>query len=222
MIFRDLGFQSSDFADLISTCPRILDINTNRLRLSLLRLKNVLGPNADICKSLKRSGFGCLLVRRDLDKALVPNIDYLKSCGVCPSLIANYVFRAPILFLATQDKLKGFVQRVDEMGVERQSYMFFQAVWVMSRMSRENWELKLQVFRDFGFSEHDILVAFRKYPPAFIVSERKIKDVTQLLLTVDNSDISEIVRYPVLLTLSLEKRLEPRVQVLKALLRIMQ
>ncbi|WCJ31489.1 hypothetical protein M5689_012981 [Euphorbia peplus] len=144
MIFRDLGFQSSNFADLISTYPWILDINTNRLRLSLLRLKNALGPNADICKSLKHIGFGCLLIR-DLDKALVSNIDYLKSCGVFPLLIANYVCRALILFLATQDKLKGFVQRVDEMGVERQSYMFFQAVWVMSRMSRENWEFKLQV-----------------------------------------------------------------------------
>ncbi|WCJ18216.1 Mitochondrial transcription termination factor family protein [Euphorbia peplus] len=218
MIFHHLGFRSSDFADIISTSPRILNINTNRLRQSLSGLKNALGPNANICSLLKNSGFGWLL-DRDLDRTLVPNIHYLKSCGISSSLIAKYVCRVPLVFLATQEKLKGFVERVDQMGFERQSNMFFQAVRAMSCMSRENWELKLQVFRDLGFSEDDILAAFRKYPLAFAVSERKIKEVIQLLLSVEDSGISEIVSDPLLLTLSVEKRVKPRVQVLKALLR---
>ncbi|XP_065870724.1 protein SEEDLING LETHAL 1, chloroplastic-like [Euphorbia lathyris] len=215
-IFQDLGFHSSDFAAIISASPRILNINVNRLRQSVLGLKNVLGPKADICRLLKKSGFGWLL-DRDLDRTLVPNVEYLKSCGICSLLIDSYVCQAPLLFLANQDKLKGFVQRVDEMGVDRKSKSFFQAVRVMSCMSRENWELKLKLFRELGFSEQNILAVFRKYPQAFAVSERKIKEVTQLLLSVEDSGISDIVSTPVLLTYSVEKRLKPRLQVLKAL-----
>ncbi|WCJ18237.1 F-box family protein [Euphorbia peplus] len=172
---------------------------------------------ADICRLLKSFGFGWLL-ERDLDTALIPNIDYMKSCGICSSLIANYVCRAPLICLATQNKLKGFVQRVDEMGSQRHSNMFLQAVRAMSCMSRQNWELKLQVFRDLGFSEQDVLADFRKHPLAFTVSERKIKDVIQLSLSFEDSDISEIVTNSQLLTFSVEKRLRPRVLVLKALL----
>ncbi|WCJ18238.1 Mitochondrial transcription termination factor family protein [Euphorbia peplus] len=170
-----------------------------------------------IIRLLKSFGFGWLL-ERDLDTALIPNIDYMKSCGICSSLIANYVCRAPLICLATQNKLKGFVQRVDEMGSQRHSNMFLQAVRAMSCMSRQNWELKLQVFRDLGFSEQDVLADFRKHPLAFTVSERKIKDVIQLSLSFEDSDISEIVTNSQLLTFSVEKRLRPRVLVLKALL----
>ncbi|WCJ18214.1 hypothetical protein M5689_000584 [Euphorbia peplus] len=34
-------------------------------------------------------------------------------------------------------------------------------------MSPENWKLKLDVFRELGFSEQDILVAFRRAPQSF-------------------------------------------------------
>ncbi|XP_065870725.1 transcription termination factor MTERF8, chloroplastic-like [Euphorbia lathyris] len=216
MVFQDLRFHSSEFTDIISASPSLLRCSADRLRLSILGLKNVLGPNADICRLFKTSG-GRWLLDRDLERSLVPTIEYLKSCGICSLLIDSYVCRAPLIFLSSQEKLKGLVQRVDEMGVERESRMFFQAIRALGSMSRENWELKLKLFRDLGFSEQNILYAFRIYPLAFAVSERKIKEVTQLLFSVEDLGISDIVRYPVTLTFSVEKRLKPRVRVLKAL-----
>ncbi|XP_065872942.1 uncharacterized protein [Euphorbia lathyris] len=90
--------------------------------------------------------------------------------------IATYVCRFPLNYLVEPEKLKGIVQRVDEMGVDRKAKMFIEGVRVMSSMTRENWELKLKLFRDLGFSEQNILYAFRVYPGAFTVSERKIKE----------------------------------------------
>ncbi|WCJ17911.1 Mitochondrial transcription termination factor family protein [Euphorbia peplus] len=213
-VFQDLGFHSSDFAHIISSCPSLLTSSSNRLRLSILALKNVLGPNADISTLLKNPSTGRFL-RYDLEKIFVPNIDYLKSCGICPLQIASYVCRCPLFFLHKPEKLKVFVERVDAMGVDRQSKKFIEAFRVLSSYSRENWELKLQLFRELGFSEHDILVAFRRAPHVFGQSESKIKEVIQLLLSVE--DISYIASNPTLITYSVEKRLKPRLRVLNAL-----
>ncbi|WCJ17917.1 Mitochondrial transcription termination factor family protein [Euphorbia peplus] len=213
-LFQDLGFRSSDFAHLISTCPWLLHSSTHRLSLSILGLKNVLGPNADICSLLKNSASGRFL-GYDFSRTVVPNIHFLKTCGICSLQIAWYVSRYPSFFLTKPEKLKGVVQRADEMGVDRNRKMFIEAVRVMSNMTRESWQLKLDVFRELGFSEHDICVAFRRMPPVFCSSHAKIKEVTELLLTVE--DISYIANNPVLLGYSVEKRLKPRLRVLKAL-----
>ncbi|WCJ17915.1 hypothetical protein M5689_000300 [Euphorbia peplus] len=58
----------------------------------------------------------------------------------------------------------------------------------------------------------DILAAFRRAPQSFGASESKIKQVIQLLLSVE--DISYIASKPTLLTYSVEKRLKPRLRVL--------
>ncbi|WCJ31491.1 Mitochondrial transcription termination factor family protein [Euphorbia peplus] len=213
-VFQDLGFQSTDLARFISRYPWLLKSSADRLRISILGLKNVLGPSADICSLLLNFRHGTCLIH-DFNATVVPNIKYLKSCGICSLQIASYVCNPPMFLVLKLEKLKGIVQRVDKMGVDRKSKMFIEAVKVMSNMSRENWELKLDVFRELGFSEHNILVAFRRMPSVFGSSEKKIKEVTQLLLSVE--DISYIANTPVLLGYSVEKRLKPRLRVLKAL-----
>ncbi|XP_041017096.1 uncharacterized protein LOC121259537 isoform X4 [Juglans microcarpa x Juglans regia] len=87
----------------------------------------------------------------------------------------------------------------------------------VSSMSEENWELKLELFRSLGFSEKDILDVFRRVPQVFAVSERKIKEVTGLLFSARNVDISYFVDHPELLICSVERRLKPRLRVLEIL-----
>ncbi|XP_065869522.1 uncharacterized protein [Euphorbia lathyris] len=173
-VFQDLGFHFTDFANIISTSPWLLRSSADRLRNCILGLKNVLGPNADICMLLKNSGGR--FRGYDLNRTLLPNLEYMKSCGICSLQISAYVCRFPLNYVVEPEKLRCIVQRVDEMGVDRKSKMFIEAVRVMSSMTRENWELKLKLFRDLGFSEQNILVAFRRTPQAFCVSERKIKE----------------------------------------------
>ncbi|WCJ18242.1 Mitochondrial transcription termination factor family protein [Euphorbia peplus] len=212
-VFQDLGFPSSHFARIISSSPSILRRRPDSLRQSILGLKNVLGPNADISRLLM-NGNGRVL-GYDLNKTLMPNIEYLKSCGVCSTQIPTYVSLYPLRFVVKPEKLKDIVQRVDEMGVDRKSKMFMEAVRVMGSFTKENWELKLLVFRELGFSEQNILVGFRQMPTVFASSERKLKEVAQLLLNFE--DMSYIASHPTLFGFSVEKRLKPRLRVLKAL-----
>ncbi|XP_059629860.1 transcription termination factor MTERF6, chloroplastic/mitochondrial-like [Cornus florida] len=54
-------------------------------------------------------------------------------------------------------------------------------------------------------------------PVVFALSERKINEITQLLLSTGKCDISYVVNYPTLLTFSVENRLKPRLRVLEVL-----
>ncbi|WCJ18869.1 Mitochondrial transcription termination factor family protein [Euphorbia peplus] len=215
--FQALGFYSADLAVIVSASPLILHSNVDKLGLSVFRLQNVLGPDAEVYRFLQYSRTGRYRKHPYLDTTLMPNVKYLKSCGISPLQIAKLGCSSLSLFFTDPENFNGFVKRVDEMGVDRKSKMFIYAVRVVSAMSRKNWELKLQVFRDLGFSEQNIQNTFVAAPQAFGISERKIKEVTQLLLAVEGFSIYDIVCNPMLLSYSVEKRLKPRLRVLKAL-----
>ncbi|XWS21526.1 hypothetical protein CRYUN_Cryun30bG0061700 [Craigia yunnanensis] len=214
-IFQDLGFSNGDIADILSTDPWILTRSgDDRIAPSISVLKSVVGSNACVIKLLKISAW---FLKTDLQKIMMPNIEFMRNCGISSSQILRYVFSFPIFFLHKPESIKQFVKRADDMGFDRKSNMFLVALRMLSSMSEENWELKLKLFRRLGFSEDDIMFTFRKTPQVFSVSERKIKEVTEFLLSRKNIDISFIINNPKVLICSLERRLKPRLLVFEIL-----
>ncbi|XP_059629854.1 transcription termination factor MTERF6, chloroplastic/mitochondrial-like [Cornus florida] len=213
--FQDLGFSSSDVVKMVSSHPRILASSVdNRLGPSILALKSVLGSNMDVPMVLKKCG---RLLGHDLAKTVIPNIEFMKSCGISSSQITHHVCNFARLFLRKPTSIREYVKRVDEMGFNRKSKLFIEAIRVISSMTKENWELKLEVFKSLGFSEDDILSVFRTQPQAFRKSERKIRAITQLLLSTGKCDISFVVKNPEFLGYSVENRLKPRLRVVEVL-----
>ncbi|KAL5779664.1 hypothetical protein ACOSQ2_010401 [Xanthoceras sorbifolium] len=141
---------------------------------------------------------------------MMPNIEFLTSCGIANSQIVQHMFTFPRLFLHKPETMKDFVRRVDELGVDRKSKRFLIAIRTISSMTKENWELKLKFLRNLGFSEDDTLSVFRTRPQALSITERKIKEVIELLRTRENVDISFIVNNPSVLLCSIESSLKPR------------
>ncbi|KAJ9146419.1 hypothetical protein P3X46_028688 [Hevea brasiliensis] len=186
-IFQDLGFNTIDFADIVSGDPWILYRSAD----------NSLGPSILVLKNVGAVWF----LKHDSERTMIPNIEYIKSCGVSYSQIVKFLFTFPRLFLIKPDNMKDFVRRVDEMGVDRKSKVFLPAIRVMSSITEENWDHKLKLLRELGFSEENILSVFRRVPQALGVFERKIKEVIQLLRSVENRDISCIICHPELLRL---------------------
>ncbi|XP_059629826.1 uncharacterized protein LOC132272749 [Cornus florida] len=215
-MFQDLGFSSSDIVKIVSIHPKILTSSVDkRLGPSILALKSVLGSNMDdVSRVLKKSGWflGC-----DLAKTMIPNIEYLNSCGISSTQTTRYVYKYPNLFKYKPMQMREYVKRVDEMGIDRKSKMFLPAIQAICSMSIENWELKLEAFKSLGFSEDDILSAFRRAPMVFALSERKIKEITQLLLSTGKCDMSYVANNPNILSYSVENRLKPRLRVLEVL-----
>ncbi|XP_059629817.1 uncharacterized protein LOC132272740 [Cornus florida] len=215
-LFQDLGFSCCEFVKIVSSNPRIITGRVdNKLGPSILALKSVLGWNMDdVSRVLKK--YGRILIY-DLSKTMIPNIEFLKSCGISPSQIAQCVYIFPIFFIHKPTRFREWVKRVDEMGIDRKSKMFLYAIRAIGSMTKENWELKLEFFKSLGFSEDDILSVFRKQPHVFAVSERKIEAVTQLFLSTGKCDISYVVNNPDLLARSIESKLKPRLRVLDVL-----
>ncbi|OWM79940.1 hypothetical protein CDL15_Pgr006244 [Punica granatum] len=214
-ILQDAGFSPSDIVEITSSDPWILTRSAdNRLFPSVVALKNVLGSVADASKLLKLCGW---FLRSDLEKTLLPNVEMMKSCGVPSQQITRYLLVFPRMFLNKPEKLKGFIAQVDEMGVERGSLVFLLAIRAIGSMSPESWELKLGVFRSLGFSDEDILSIFRKVPLTFTISEKKIREVSRILFETGEANTALLVSRPELLMLSTERRLKPRLRVVKIL-----
>ncbi|XP_022855444.1 uncharacterized protein LOC111376703 [Olea europaea var. sylvestris] len=214
-IFQDLGFSAEDIAEIISSDPANLHRSAySRVRSSLSVLKRLLGSSAEVTKVLKISGW---YLKTDLEKIMVPNIEFLKSCGAGMEQIIKKMYNFPRFLMCSPKNMKIFVKMVDEMGTCRSSKLFIHAVRVVGSMSNENWELKLRHFRNLGFSEDDILKMFQKAPQVFSVSQRKISKVVELLLVTGKYDLSCIVNCPTSLTCSVEKKIKPRMQVLGVL-----
>ncbi|TYH04833.1 hypothetical protein ES288_A08G036500v1 [Gossypium darwinii] len=196
-IFQDLGFSTHDVADIVASDPWILTRSVDdRIAPSISDLKTVLGSNDDV-KLLKTSAW---FLKSDLQKTMIPNIEFLRNCGICSSQIVSYVFSFPRFFLLKPESIKQFVERADALGFDRKSNMFLAAI-----------RMKL------GFSEDDIMSTFRRTPQVFAVSERKIKQVTDFLLNRTNVGISFIISHPMVLICSLERRLKPRLLVIETL-----
>ncbi|KAK3019881.1 hypothetical protein RJ639_004189 [Escallonia herrerae] len=214
-IFQDLGFPPTDIVQVLSTNPMILSRTSNeRLLQLILALQKIFGSNGDVSRLLKIAG---PFLGYDLKKTMIPNIEFLKSCGICSSQILKDVFNHLRFYFYYPDLLERSVKRVDELGFSRDSKMLLCAIRTVGSMKVETWELKLQLFRRLGFSEDDILSMFRKMPHVFSVSGKKIEEVTEFLRGTRKLDIAHIVQYPLLLSYSIGKRLKPRIQVMQNL-----
>ncbi|XP_009369665.1 uncharacterized protein LOC103959053 isoform X1 [Pyrus x bretschneideri] len=214
-VFQDLGFSDSDIVDIVSSDPWILWRSAdNRLAPALLVLKKILGSNARVLKALKLPGW---FLKYDLEKTMMSNVEVLQSYGIKSPQIIKYIFQFPRFFVHKPESIVEVVKRVDEMGFDMKSKRFLSAIRIMTSLTVDTWERKVKLFKSLGLSEDDISAVFRRVPQVFAVSENKIKEVTELLLSTGKFDISFIVNRPELLIYSVEHRLKPRLRVMEIL-----
>ncbi|KAL3845800.1 hypothetical protein ACJIZ3_003203 [Penstemon smallii] len=214
-IFQDLGFSADEIAKILSTDPAILHCSVDdRVIPSLAILRGVLGSDEGVAKVLRTSGS---FLAKDLEKTLIPNVKFLESCGVQMEQIIKVIYSFPRFLLHKPEIIRKSVCKADEMGVSRSSRMFIYVVRVISSLTNESLQLKLQAFRDMGFSEDEILKVFRMTPHAITVSEKKMKKLKEVVLSTGKYDMSSIVNNPVTLCCSIENRYIPRFRVFKIL-----
>ncbi|KAF6151095.1 hypothetical protein GIB67_042430, partial [Kingdonia uniflora] len=116
-----------------------------------------------------------------------------------------------------QSASKGFVALADEFRVKRNSGLFIQAVKVMGSMNKATTDAKVVLYKSYGWSELDILSAFRKSPTILRHSDQNIKATMSFLIDEVGYKPKDIAVKPVLLSYSLEKVLKPRNEVLNTL-----
>ncbi|EPS73057.1 hypothetical protein M569_01703, partial [Genlisea aurea] len=213
-IFREFGYSADELAVLVSDHPWILNKAMEKIDHSLAVLKEIVQSNAAVAELLRSSGW---FLTTDLNKSLVPNIEFLQSCGVTLDQLRSTIYHFPRFFLCSPQHLRESVRRADELGMKRSSRIFLHGVRVISSMSKEKWDSKWQTLIDVGFSKDDILKAFRQYPVVFAVSPEKMLKVKEVVLATGRYDASCICKDAKSLGCSIEKWHKPRYQVLEIL-----
>jgi mTERF domain-containing protein len=73
------------------------------------------------------------------------------------------------------------------------------------------------VLKSLGWTEEEILQAFKRCPFCFTCSEEKIRSVVDFLVNTLKMELRTVIGRPEFLMLSVDKRIRPRYNVLKIL-----
>ena len=105
---------------------------------------------------------------------------------------------------------------VKELGFDPKTTLFFVAL--RAKINRKShWEKKINVYKKWGWSDEIIASAFLKYPWCMLASVEKIEAVMKFFVNDMGWESNVLAKHPMLVMVSLEKRVIPRAFVLKFL-----
>ncbi|GFZ19036.1 hypothetical protein Acr_27g0007750 [Actinidia rufa] len=120
--------------------------------------------------------------------------------------------------MTSSNRFRQIVEKVEKIGFNPSATTFVTAVHALSAMTKSTWETKVDVYKKWGWTDDEILLAFKKYPWCMTVSENKINRVMEFLVNKMGLESSLVASRPKLVSLSLEKRTVPRCAVYQVLL----
>ncbi|CAL9060175.1 unnamed protein product [Musa banksii] len=208
---QDMGFSVAEIVQLVSKWPTIL---FNNIQPNLNFLRSLLGSNERLLKACRRNGF---LLNSNLPRKIEPNISLLRECGISNERIALMVVTMPSFVVRKSKFIKEVIEHVEELGVPRDCGMFPHALLVVMNVSRSKCDATFATLKSFGWSQPDIIAILRKSPFVWKLSKKNVSDKMTFLMKEAGCELQYIIRHPVLLSLSLEKRLRPRREVINFL-----
>ncbi|XP_050235223.1 uncharacterized protein LOC126683390 [Mercurialis annua] len=213
--FRSKGASSADLIKIFTIYPWLLKRS----------LENQLAPCFEFFRGFHQSDektitaikrYPSILSRR-LEADVVPNINVLRDNGVPASNILLLIHYHPQKIGMEADKFRKTFEDVREMGFNPSKSQFVLAIIALTGTSRSMWDRKVDAYKTWGWSDEDIHRAFGKSPWCMTLSEDKIMAVMDFYVNKLGLDSAVMVNRPLLLSLSLKKRLIPRGSVIEAL-----
>ncbi|XVE68712.1 hypothetical protein DITRI_Ditri09bG0091200 [Diplodiscus trichospermus] len=124
----------------------------------------------------------------------------------------------PRTFARNHDKFRRTVEEVKKLGFNPSKQLFLIALQALTQISKSRWESKSNAFRQWGWTDEDIVSAFEKYPKYMNFSEHKITAAMNFYVNTMGCKSSYIANFRALFSYSLQRRLIPRGSVVQALL----
>nr|XP_025646658.1 uncharacterized protein LOC112741773 isoform X3 [Arachis hypogaea] len=176
--FKSKGFSSSDICRIIEGCPSILTRS----------LQNEIAPSFDCFDAMFQSrhklikaatGYSAMLY--DFARYTEPNIKLLREEGVAESHIVRLIEYYPNQLKNSPKKFKEVLQEVKDMKFDPLTFQFIVAIHVKAKTGKSTWERKEGIYRKWGWTDADIIRAFRRCPWCFASSDNKIEAVMDFL-----------------------------------------
>lgn len=211
-ILQELGLSRSGLAELIMLKPRVLIASVEPF---IKFLRPLLGSKDDVIKTLNRTLWN--ITDKSIETLVQPNISFLKECGTSDEMIAKLMVRNPNFFFQYPTRLKDTVNLVEKLGLTQESGAFIYAIFILGSMSKKAVKAKFDLFKSLGWSEADAIFAFVRAPECVKYSEKKIRASMDYFVKELEYNPSYVVSNPKILTYSLEKRIIPRLNILRIL-----
>lgn len=216
MFFSSIGFSTSDTAKMISSCPKMLSHSLNKRMIPCYdALKSILVEEENIVKCLKR-GYRCFSLK--ITDCVSPRVSICRELGVPDKSIKWLVQVSPITFFSPERRFNELLNRVCSYGFDPKKAGFVHAMVAFDHTSEATMERKFKLFQRFGWSKEDFVAAIMRFPNCVMVSDEKIMYTMEYLVNNIGLQARDIVARPVVLGLSMEKRIKPRNQVISLLL----
>lgn len=214
--FQSYGFTPNDLGYILTGDAHVIRSGLeNSIIQSCEILNGLLKDNKSVIGVVKRS---TRVLKQDLSKSLLPNIELLRQDGVPEYRILTILKDQPRSLLIGTDKFKIWVEEIKEMGFDPRKCHFAGAIYTWSGFSKETRNRKWDLYKKWGWSDDDILLAFRKQPAIMMTSEEKIERVMDFLVNKMGWDASQVSSCPLAVRHSLESWTMPRCLVVQFLL----
>ncbi|XP_004488247.1 transcription termination factor MTERF15, mitochondrial-like [Cicer arietinum] len=210
--FLSKGASNSDIVNLVSMNPMVLCSSLeNQIVPTYELVYRFLKSHKDTiaCVNHNSTFFG--------DRRVASNIRLLTENGVADSNIAR-MLKTHCRTLQTRDMLK-LVEELKDLGFNPSKATFGVALNAKTTVPEARWKEKVDTLKKWGWSDEDVLVAFRTQPYCMLVSIDKINLVMNFWINQLGWDAMALVKGSSVFLLSLEKRIIPRAQVVQYLLK---
>ncbi|WOL06424.1 hypothetical protein Cni_G15158 [Canna indica] len=211
--FEDLGFSQSDVIHLVRSNPVVINHKLGSVISKIQFWMDLLGSRDILVKTFKANQW---ILGNSIQKRIQPNIEVLRECGIADRKLATILRWHPRMILQKTDTFKSLISRAEGLGVPRTSGMFHWTVWVLYIVGVERFKKHMEFLMSY-WSEAEFLAAFRRSPTFMTHSLMDLQNKMEFLVNEAECPPSYIAHHPTFLTLSLENRLIPRYQILKAL-----
>ncbi|XP_078150553.1 transcription termination factor MTERF8, chloroplastic-like [Carex rostrata] len=209
---REIGLSIEDISGIISRFPHVWVFN---FVAKVDFWMQALGSAEIVSGMLKK---GASILSSNLEKVVVPNLSFLQEeCCMSHHQIVRLITSNPRLFTLSLETLKLNAKRAEQLGIERSSGMFVNAFITVSKFSQHIIIARLLYLKSFGLSQEEVALMIGKSPSLLTMQEVPLGRKMKFLMKEAGCGKIDVVQNPVLLGLSLEKRLIPRNLVQKLL-----
>jgi len=212
--FLSKGASSSHIISLLTANPQILHISLEKRIIPLFELlSRFFKSSKDIILCLIRYSAAFTI---NPYRFIVANINLMTDFGVSDNVIASLLKSRPSIF-GSKDLIKS-LEEVKSLGFDPSMTTFGVALVAKNRLSKKNWDEKVDAFKKWGWSDEDVIRAFRCQPNLMLTSIDKINSVMSFWVNQLGWDSLALAKFPQMFCYSLEKRIIPRAFVVQFLL----
>jgi len=209
------GFAGQLLPQLIVSNPDVLRRHLgSHIKPFFEFLKPFYASNEEVVEAIMRAPW---LLSIPLNGDMQLNTDFLIKEGVSIDRIAKLMQWQPRVMGQKHDKMVYAVAATKKLGVQPGDSMFVRVLAVLVIVSESTWRKRIEVMKSMGWSEGEVLCAFKRFPPLLTCSEEKIRGAMDFFFNTMELGRQSLITYPYFIGFSIDKRVRPRYNVMKVL-----